>query len=334
MKAIGYIDSLPISEERALFAFDTPEPTPGPRDLKVAVKAIAVNPVDTKVRMRRTGTAAEPVILGWDAAGIVETVGAEVTLFKPGDKVFYAGAINRPGTNAPFHLVDERIVGHMPASLGFAEAAALPLTAITAWEALFDRLRLTRDSTGTLLIIGAAGGVGSLAVQFARQLTGLTVVGTASRPESREWLEKLGAHAVIDHTRPLSEELAKAGFDGADHVFSLTGTDTHWPEIVKALKPQGQVALIDDPDLIDVRLLKQKSASLHWEFMFARPLFGTPDMIAQHALLDEVARLVDAGQVKTTLGANYGPITAENLKRAHAALESGRAIGKIVLEGW
>lgn len=334
MKAIGYIDSLPITEERALFAFDAPEPTPGPRDLKVAVKAIAVNPVDTKVRLRRAGTPEAPVILGWDAAGIVEAVGAEVTLFRPGDRVFYAGALTRPGTNAAFHLVDERIVGHAPSSLGFAEAAALPLTAITAWEALFDRLRLTRDSTGTLMIVGAAGGVGSLAVQFARELTGLAVVGTASRPESREWLEGLGATAVIDHSKPLSEELKAAGFDGADHVFSLTATDRHWEEIVKALKPQGQVALIDDPDLIDVRLLKQKSASLHWEFMFARPLFETPDMIAQHHLLEEVARLVDAGRVKTTLGANYGPITPENLKRAHAALESGRAIGKIVLEGW
>lgn len=334
MKAIGYIDSLPISEERSLYGFDAAEPVPGPRDLKVAIWGIAVNPVDTKVRMRRAGTAETPVILGWDAAGVVEAVGPEVTLFKPGDHVFYAGALTRPGTNAQFHLVDERIVGHMPTSLGFAEAAALPLTAITAWEALFDRLRLTRESKGTLLIVGAAGGVGSLAVQFARQLTGLTVVGTASRPESREWLEGLGAHAVIDHSKPLSEELAAAGFAGADHIFSLTATDRHWEELVKALKPQGQVALIDDPDAIDVRMLKQKSASLHWEFMFARPLFETADMIEQHRLLDEVARLVDAGTVKTTLGANFGPITAENLKRAHAALESGRAIGKIVLEGW
>ncbi|MFK8252013.1 zinc-binding alcohol dehydrogenase family protein [Ancylobacter terrae] len=334
MKAVGYSDSLPIGEARSLFDFEAPKPVPGPRDLLVKVEAISVNPVDTKVRRRRQGTAEAPVILGWDAAGTVEAVGSEVSLFNPGDAVFYAGSLTRAGTNAEYHLVDERIVGAKPASLGSAEAAALPLTAITAWEGLFDRLAVGKGEGRSLLIVGAAGGVGSLVVQFARQLTGLTVIGTASRPESRDWASALGAHVVIDHRNPLSEELAKAGIGEVDYVYSLTATDTHWGEIVKAVKPQGRIALIDDPASLDVMPLKPKSASLHWEFMFTRSMFTTPDMSAQHDLLNEVAKLVDAGTLRTTLGAHYGTINAANLKRAHATLESGRAIGKIVLEGW
>ncbi|WP_428029491.1 zinc-binding alcohol dehydrogenase family protein [Ancylobacter sp.] len=336
MKAIGYIQSLPITEERALFDFETAAPSPGPRDLLVRVKAVSVNPVDTKVRMRRAGTDAAPVILGWDAAGVVEAVGTEVTLFKVGDDVFYAGDLNRPGTNAELHLVDERIVGHKPASLSFAEAAALPLTSLTAWEGLFDRLQvpMSGGEGSSVLIIGAAGGVGSLAVQFARQLTRLTVIGTASRAESRAWVETLGAHAVIDHSRPLSAELDSAGLGLVDYTYTLTNTDTHWAEIVKGAKPQGRIAIIDDPASLDALPLKGKSLSLHWELMFTRSLFQTPDMIRQHEILDEVARLVDAGTVRTTLGANLGTITAANLRRAHAQLESGRSIGKIVLEGW
>ncbi|MFT0860616.1 zinc-binding alcohol dehydrogenase family protein [Ancylobacter sp. G4_0304] len=334
MKAVGYIDSLAIDEARSLFDFETATPVPGPRDLLVRVEAISVNPVDTKVRMRRQGTADAPVILGWDAAGVVEAVGAEVSLFRPGDAVFYAGDLNRPGSNAQFQIVDERIVGKKPASLSYPEAAALPLTAITAWEGLFDRLQLPKHGAGKLLIVGAAGGVGSLAVQFARQLTDATVIGTASRPESREWLEALGAHAVIDHSRPLSEELASAGLGEVDYVFSLNATDRHWAAIVKAVRPQGRIALIDDPKSLDIIPLKPKSLSLHWEFMFTRSMFATPDMSAQHDLLTEVAQLVDAGTVRTTLGANFGTIDSANLKRAHAALESGRSIGKVVLEGW
>ncbi|MCJ8143700.1 zinc-binding alcohol dehydrogenase family protein [Ancylobacter sp. A5.8] len=334
MKAVGYIDSLAIDEARSLFDFETPTPVPGPRDLLVRVEAISVNPVDTKVRRRRQGTADAPVILGWDAAGVVEAVGAEVSLFRPGDAVFYAGDLNRPGSNAQFQIVDERIVGMKPASLSYPEAAALPLTAITAWEGLFDRLQLPKEGAGKLLVVGAAGGVGSLAVQFARQLTDATVIGTASRPESRDWLEGLGAHAVIDHSRPLSEELASAGLGEVDYVFSLNATDRHWSEIVKAVRPQGRIALIDDPASLDIMPLKPKSLSLHWEFMFTRSMFATPDMAAQHELLGEVAKLVDAGTVRTTLGANFGTIDAANLKRAHAALESGRSIGKVVLEGW
>lgn len=336
MKAIGYSQSLPIDAERALFDFIAPDPAPGPHDLLVRVKAVSVNPVDTKVRRRRAGTDEAPVILGWDAAGVVEAVGAEVSLFRVGDEVFYAGDLNRPGTNAELHLVDERIAGHKPASLGFAEAAALPLTSLTAWEGLFDRLQVPMKGGegATLLVVGAAGGVGSLAVQFARRLTGLTVIGTASRPESRAWVESLGAHAVIDHSRPLAAELDAAGLGPIDYTYTLTNTDQHWTEIVKGARPQGRIAIIDDPATLDALPLKGKSLSLHWELMFTRSLFQTPDMIRQHEILEEVARLVDAGTLRTTLGANFGTITAANLTRAHAAVESGRSIGKIVLEGW
>ncbi|HSI40360.1 MAG TPA: zinc-binding alcohol dehydrogenase family protein [Xanthobacteraceae bacterium] len=334
MKAIGYVESLPISAERALFAFEAPDPVPGPRDLLVRVAAISVNPVDTKVRMRRQGTPEVPVILGWDAAGTVEAVGAQVSGFKPGDAVYYAGSLTRPGTNAELHLVDERIAALKPASLGFAEAAALPLTAITAWEGLFDRLQVPKTGGGALLVIGAAGGVGSLAVQLARTLTDLTVIGTASRPESRAWVEELGAHYVIDHSQPLSQDLARIGVPDVEYIYSLTATDQHWGEIAKALRPQGRVALIDDPASLDIAPLKPKSASVHWEFMFTRSMFETPDIDMQHRLLAEVAQLVDAKSLRTTLGAHFGTIGADNLKRAHAALESGRTIGKIVLEGW
>ncbi|MBS7541312.1 zinc-binding alcohol dehydrogenase family protein [Ancylobacter lacus] len=336
MKAIGYTRSLPIADASSLVDLDLPDPTPGPRDLLVRVHAISVNPVDTKVRLRRQGTEDAPVVLGWDAAGVVEAVGAEVSLFRPGDAVFYAGDLNRPGTNAELHVVDERLVGPKPASLGFAEAAALPLTSLTAWEGLFDRLELPAGGGAgrSLLVVGAAGGVGSLVVQLARQLTAVTVIGTASRPQSREWVEALGAHAVIDHGRPLSEELAKAGLGEVDYVYSLTATEQHWPEIVKAARPQGRIALIDDPKTLDALALKGKSLSLHWELMFTRSLFQTPDMIRQHEILAELSRLVDAGRLRTTLGERAGTINAANLRRAHAALESGRTIGKIVLEGW
>lgn len=337
MQAIGYVESLPIGEDKALFAFEAPDPVPGPRDILVRVKAISVNPVDTKVRKRRQGTTDAPVILGWDAAGVVEAVGEKVTRFKAGDAVYYAGSLTRPGTNAELHLVDECIAALKPRTLGFAEAAALPLTTITAFEGLFDRLKLVEGRTGdkeVLLIVGAAGGVGSMAVQLARRLTSLTVVGTASRPESVAWVTELGAHHVIDHSKPLSAEMKRIGFDYADAIFSLTATGEHWSEIVAALRPQATVCVIDDPASLDVSLLKQKSGALAWEFMFTRSMFETPDMDAQHRLLSEVAGLVDEGLVRTTLGAHFGTISAENLKRAHALIESGRAVGKVVLEGW
>jgi zinc-binding alcohol dehydrogenase family protein len=338
MKAVAYYQSLPADHAEALQDVELPVPTPGPRDLLVEVKAISVNPVDTKIRRNVAPTDGAAKVLGWDASGIVKAVGSEVSLFQPGDRVYYAGAINRAGANSELHVVDERIVGHMPKSLAFAEAAALPLTAITAWELLFERLQITQgnaDQGQSLLIVGAAGGVGSILVQLARQLTGLTVIGTASRPETQAWVRQLGAHHVIDHRQPLSEELKRIGIDQVTHVASLTQTDQHFAQLVEALAPQGRLALIDDPEqALDIMQLKRKSLSLHWELMFTRSLFETPDMIEQHRLLDRVAELVDAGTLHTTLGEHFGSINAANLRRAHALLESGTAKGKIVLEGF
>jgi len=339
MKAVGYRESLPISEENALIDFELPDPQPGGRDLLVAVKAVSVNPVDTKVRRNTQPAEGETKVLGWDASGVVQAVGPGVTLFKPGDEVWYAGSIARPGSNVELHLVDERIVGYKPKSLSHAEAAALPLTSITAWELLFDRLGVLPGKSPTnqsLLIIGAAGGVGSILVQLARRLTGLTVIGTASRPETTEWVRSLGAHHVIDHSKPLAEELRKTGLSNVTHVASLTQTGQHFADIVEALAPQGKLALIDDPDPaeLNVLLLKRKSISLHWELMFTRALFDTPDILAQHRLLCEVADLVDAGLIRTTANQNLGPINAGNLKRAHALIETGTTRGKIVLEGF
>ena len=265
-------------------------------------------------------------------------MGSEVTLFQPGDQVFYAGAIDRAGANSELHLVDERIAGPMPTSLSFAEAAALPLTAITAWELLFERLQIAEGSTDqgqSLLIVGAAGGVGSILTQLARRLTGLTVIGTASRPQTQAWVRELGAHHVIDHGKPLSEELARIGVGQVTHVASLTQTDQHYAQLVECLQPQGRLALIDDPlQPLDVMQLKRKSLSLHWELMFTRSLYQTDDMIEQHRLLQRVSGLVDSGVLRTTLGEHFGTINAANLRRAHALLESGKAKGKIVLEGF
>jgi NADPH:quinone reductase len=337
MRAVGFHKPLPIEDEQALLDLDLPEPAPGPRDLLVRVRAVSVNPVDTKVRRRADPPEGQPQVLGYDAAGVVEAVGPEVTRFKVGEAVFYAGALGRPGTNAELHCVDERIVGRKPAALSFPEAAAMPLTAITAWEALFDRLDIRRPVPGAapaLLIVGGAGGVGSIAVQLARRLTDLTVIATASRPETAAWSRTLGAHHVIDHTRPLAAEVAALGLGAPAFVFSTTHTDRHLPEIGTLIAPQGRFALIDDPASLDVLPFKQKSVSTHWEFMFTRTMFATADMDAQGRLLDEVARLVDAGILKTTVADHFGAISAANLRRAHALIESGRARGKIVLEGW
>lgn len=334
MKAVAYRRSLPIADPEALVDVELPPPSIGEHDLLVAVRAVSVNPVDTKVRRGVAPAAGEWKVLGWDAAGEVVQAGSAVRGFAPGDRVWYAGSIARPGSNAELQAVDARIVGKMPASLDFARAAALPLTAITAWEILFDRLGLTAGSTGTLLVIGAAGGVGSILVQLARQLTGVTVAGTASRPETRAWLLELGAHVVIDHARPLGEELRAAGFAQAEYVVSLNQTERHFAAIAELIAPQGKLALIDDPASLDIVPLKRKSVSVHWEFMFTRSLFATPDQAKQGELLDELARLVDAGRVRTTLAEHFGRIDAANLRRAHALIESGRARGKIVLENF
>jgi zinc-binding alcohol dehydrogenase family protein len=338
MKAVGYHKSLPISEKDSLIDFTADKPAPGGRDLLVAVKAVSVNPVDYKQRLRAEAKPGEPPkVLGYDAAGIVEAVGPQASLFKPGDEVFYAGSIARPGTNAEFHLVDERIVGAKPKSLSFAQAAALPLTSITAWEMLFDRFAVKPGKTPdgrALLILGGAGGVGSIMIQLARRLTALTVIATASRNETRDWCLKLGAHHVIDHSKPLPDQLKAIGHATVALIAGLTGTDQHFPMVPEIIAPQGKFALIDDPKEIDVRLLKRKSASLHWEAMFVRAVFQTPDMIAQHYLLNEVAAMVDDGLIVTTMTKELTPINAANLRAAHQSAESGRNIGKVVLSGW
>lgn len=337
MKAVGYRKSLPIAEAQSLIDVDLPVPEPKGRDLRVSVKAISVNPVDTKMRMRSTPAEGAVAVLGWDVAGVVDATGPEATLFKAGDEVFYAGAIDRPGANAQLHLVDERIVGRKPKSLSFTEAAALPLTSITAWELLFDRLAVRPGKSPddrSLLIVGGAGGVGSILIQLARRLTGLTVIATASRPETTQWCRDLGAHAVIDHSKPLRAQIETLGLPPVAMVASLTNTDTHFEALAELIAPQGHLALIDDPATLAVSLLKRKSVALHWEFMYTRSLFQTADMIAQHNLLNDIAALVDDGVIRTTLGEDYGAINAANLKRAHAMLESGRARGKIVLSKW
>ena len=335
MKAIVFTQpGLPITDPQSLHEMELPMPEPGPRDLRVRIQAIAVNPVDMKVRA--SAAAPLPRVLGWDAVGVVDAVGAEVTLFRPGDEVFYAGSIARPGAYAEYGLVDERVAGRKPARLSAAEAAALPLTSLTAWELLFDRLGVPEGGGEgqALLIVGAAGGVGSILTQVARQLTQLRVVATASRPETRDWLLSLGAHEVIDHSKPLTEELARIGQPQVQLVASLTHTGQHFGQIVESLAPQGRFGLIDDPAQLDVMALKRKSISLHWELMFTRALFETPDMQRQHEILNRVAELVDAGTLRTTLGEHFGAIDAANLRRAHAVIESGKARGKLVLEGF
>jgi zinc-binding alcohol dehydrogenase family protein len=337
MKAVAYKSALPITETESLLDVELPAPKPVGRDLLIRVKAISVNPVDSKIRNQVQPEAGAMKILGWDASGIVEACGDECSLFAPGDEVWYAGAINRPGTNAELHLVDERIVGHKPRSLDFAKAAAMPLTSITAWEILFERLNIApgkRDRGESLLIIGAAGGVGSMLTQLASRLTGLTVIGTASRPETREWVRSLGAHYVIDHSKSLQDELKELGIAHVTHVASLTRSDLHFDSMVEVLSPFGKLAMIDDPGQLDFTKLKTKSISLHWELMFTRSLFATADMQEQHRLLNEVSGLVDASLIKTTVNEHFGKINAANLKRAHALIESGKSKGKIVLEGF
>jgi len=357
MRAVGYKRSLPIDQAEALIDLEIEKPAPTGRDLLVQVRAVSVNPVDTKVRRRADPQGGAPKILGFDAAGIVVATGADVTLFKAGDEVCYAGSIIRPGTNSEFHLVDERIVGVKPKSLDFAAAAALPLTTITAWEMLFDRFALARTDLGpardrhhtgasrlrpacgggaerALLIIGGAGGVGSIAIQLARALTSLTVIATASRAETQAWCRELGAHHVIDHSQPMAAQLKAIGHRFVDYVFGVTESGEHFETICEVVAPQGKFGLIDDPKSLDVAKLKSKSASLHWEAMFTRSTFQTADMDAQHRLLNEVAALVDAGTIRTTVAQNLGRIDAANLRRAHALVERGRTRGKIVLEGF
>ncbi|CAG9172081.1 zinc-binding alcohol dehydrogenase family protein [Cupriavidus pampae] len=338
MKAIGLTHYLPISDPQALFDVDLPKPEAAGHDLLVKIEAIAVNPVDTKVRAPKDKVEAAPRVLGWDAAGTVVAVGPDVTLFKVGDPVFYAGSITRPGTNSEYHLVDERIAGHKPASLDFAHAAALPLTAITAWEALFDRLGVSakgEDAGKSVLIIGGAGGVGSIGIQLAKELGKLTVIATASRPESEAWVRKLGADHTIDHRGDIPAQLRTLGFENVDFILCFNDTDRHFKAMAEAVAPQGKIcSIVENAGPLEIGALKSKSATFVWEFMFTRAMYGTPDMIAQHKLLNEVARLIDAGRLQTTLGENLGAINAANLRRAHAILEGGQTIGKLVLQGF
>ena len=336
MKAVGYRQALPIDHPASLEDLELHAPAAGARDLLVRVKAISVNPVDTKVRRNAAPEPGQTKVLGWDVVGIVEAVGAQVRDFKIGDRVYYAGSITRPGANSELHAVDERIVAKAPTSLADAQAAALPLTTITAYELLFDRLGVPKGGGAgqTLLIVGGAGGVGSILIQLARQLTKLKVIATASRAETRQWCLGLGAHAVVDHSKPLAAELETGGFGKVDMVASLTQTVQHYAQIIESLKPQGSIAVIDDMPTLDALPLKTKSLSLHWELMFTRSRFETPDMDEQGKLLAEVAALVDAGKVRTTLNAHLGTINAANLKKAHALIESGKSLGKVVLEGF
>ncbi|MEH2488871.1 zinc-binding alcohol dehydrogenase family protein [Bradyrhizobium sp. AZCC 2230] len=337
MKAVGYQKSLSIEDKDALLDFETAKPEPKGRDIRVAVKAISANPVDYKVRKRAAPPTGEYKILGFDAAGTVDAVGPDVSLFKPGDEVFYAGSILRQGTNSEFHLVDERIVGKKPRTLSFAQAAALPLTSLTAWELLFDRLGALPGKSfdpRMLLIVGGAGGVGSILIQLARRLTGLAVVATATRPESQKWCLELGAHAVVDHAKPLKEQIEKLKAPPLALVASLTNTDQHYKAIAEVMAPQGKYGLIDNPAEFNVAVFMGKAISVHWESMFTRSSFQTPDMIAQHNLLNDVSDLIDKGVLRTTMHQTFGIINAANLKRAHALLESGKSRGKIVLDGW
>ena len=338
MKAVALTRYLPISNPESLIDIELDKPAPTGRDLLVKIEAISVNPVDTKVRAPKDKVEETPRVLGWDAAGVVEAVGPDATLFRPGDPVYYAGSVTRQGANSEFHLVDERIVGAKPKSLDFTHAAALPLTTITAWEALFERLGVSpqgADEGKSVLVIGGAGGVGSIGIQLAKKVAKLTVIATASRPESAKWATELGADHIVNHFDDIPKQLKAIGFENVDYVLIFNDTDKHFPAAAEVIKPQGSIcSIVENSRPLEVELLKSKSAAFHWEFMFTRSMFGTPDMIEQHKLLSEVARLIDAGTLTTTLGRNLGKIDAANLREAHRLLEEGRSIGKLVLTGF
>ncbi|WP_436861625.1 zinc-binding alcohol dehydrogenase family protein [Acinetobacter haemolyticus] len=336
MKAVAYQHAGAIASTDSLVSIEIESPVARGHDLLVRVQAISVNPVDTKIRKNVSPESGQWKILGWDAVGIVEAVGEKVSLFKIGDEVWYAGALNRQGSNSELQLVDERIVGHKPKSLNMIEAAALPLTAITAWEMLFDRLQVphTAPENTTILVIGAAGGVGSITIQLLKQLTNLTVIGTASRTETRSWIEQLGADYVLDHRQSLAEQIKQLNLTAPKYVFSTTQTDQHLADIAELIAPQGHFGLIDDPEQLDIKLFKSKSVSVHWEFMFTRSMYQTEDMIKQSELLNQVSQLVDDGLIKTTVSQVLSPINAENLITAHQQIESGSTKGKIVLHGF
>ncbi|MEM9131899.1 MAG: zinc-binding alcohol dehydrogenase family protein [Actinomycetota bacterium] len=337
MRAVGYRTPGTIDREESLIDLELERPAASGHDILVEIEAVSVNPVDTKVRASRQPIDGDPVVLGWDAVGTVVELGNEVTRFKVGDRVWYAGAINRSGTNAEYHLVDARIVGRAPESIGAAAAAALPLTALTAHEMLFDRLQADNGTPGganAIVIVGGAGGVGSIAIQLARALTDLVVIATASRPETMAWVAQLGAHHVIDHRHPLPDQVAALGVGAPGFVFSTTHSASYVDQIAELIAPQGRFGLIDELEGTSIDPLKSKAVSIHWELMFTRSLFATPDMARQGAILDEIAALVDDGRVKSTATEVFGAINAHNLRRAHSLIETNTAKGKIVLEGF
>ena len=337
MKAIGYTTNGAIDRNDALTDLEIEKPVATGHDILVKVAAVSVNPVDVKIRQNRPAEGDAPVILGWDAVGEVVETGDKVTQFKAGDKVWYAGAINRTGTNAQYHLVDARIVGHAPKSIDTAAAAALPLTTLTAQEMIFDRLKVTNPVPGAanaIVIIGGAGGVGSIAIQLLREQTDLTIIATASRPETQDWVKELGAHHVVDHSKPLPEQIAALNIGAPAFVFSTNYSETYVTQISEFIAPQGRFGLIDDPKGFDIMPFKGKAVSIHWELMFTRSLFTTDDIARQGEILDTVAGLIDAGKIRSTATESFGAINAENLKRAHALIESGKAKGKITLEGF
>ncbi|MCA9499853.1 MAG: zinc-binding alcohol dehydrogenase family protein [Nitrospira sp.] len=339
MKAVGLTRYLPITDPESLRDVDLPSPKAHGRDLLVRIEAISVNPVDAKIRRSKGPDHQEafPQVLGWDAAGVVEAIGNEVRMFQPGDAVYYSGSIGRPGCNSEYHLVDERIVAHKPISWSMAQSAALPLTVITAYEALFERMGIAKDGRSegqVLLIIGGAGGVGSIAIQFAK-LVQLLVIATASRVESESWCRQMGADAVIDHSQPMLPQLQRLGYPTVDYILNTSQTDQHWSDMAEAVKPQGHICgIVDTMQSIDLNVLKRKSATFSWEFMFTRSMYQTDDMVEQHKLLTQVAHWVDSGMLQPTLTQTLSPINAANLKIAHAKIESGRMIGKLVLTGW
>ena len=341
MKAIGFYQYLPVDNPECLVEVDLPDPAPSDRDLLVRVKAVSVNPVDTKVRLRQEGVLTDPRIPGWDAAGVVEAVGSSVSLFNEGDEVYYAGDITRPGCDSQYHLVDERIVGRKPASLSFEQAAAMPLTTITAWEALFDRIGVeasppAKGTRRTVLIIGGAGGVGSIAIQLAKKRAGLDVIATASRDDSAEWCRRLGADEIINHHEPFVKEFKRIGADETDYILCFNSTEMHIQNMADVIRPQGKICTIvetKNSQPVNINLFQGKSVGFMWELMFTRSMFKTPDMQAQHDLLNEAGRMLDDGHLKTTMTENYGPLTAENLRRAHGKIESGSMFGKLVLTG-
>lgn len=337
MKAIGLYEYLPIEDKNSLQNLELAIPEASNHDLLIEVKAIAVNPVDTKVRAPKNQTEITPRVLGWDAAGIVTAIGLDVEHYAIGDTVYYAGAITRPGSNSEFHLVNEHIVGKKPTSLSFAEAAALPLTSITSWEALFDRLGISpqgHDAGKSILIIGGAGGVGSIAIQLANKVAKLNVIATASRSESYQWCLNLGAKNIINHHKDLNEELNTLSIPHVDYILCLNNTEQHWSAMAEAIKPQGKICSIVDAQNINLSLLKNKSATFVWEFMFTRSMYQTADMIEQQRLLNKVANLVDKNELKTTVNTMIQPINAENLRKAHKMIEQGHTLGKIVLTDW